>query len=72
MILCHCRVVNHRAVEAAVDDGARSVGEVGEACEAGTSCGGCWSAIADLIEERTGAVPVPSYRIHRTQVTSAA
>ena len=40
MIVCHCRVVNHRDIEAAVDGGARTVPEVAAICGAGTDCGG--------------------------------
>jgi NAD(P)H-nitrite reductase large subunit len=45
MILCHCTVVDHRAVEAAVDDGARSTREVLLRTGAGRGCGGCVPAI---------------------------
>ena len=40
MIVCHCKVVNHKDIEAAVDDGARSVPEVSDICGVGTDCGG--------------------------------
>jgi NAD(P)H-nitrite reductase large subunit len=52
VIVCHCRVVNHRDIEAAIDDGARSVPEVADICGAGTHCGGCVPAIADTVARR--------------------
>ena len=52
MIVCHCRVVNHRDIEAAVESGARSVREVAAICGAGTDCGGCVPTIADAVDAR--------------------
>ena len=49
MIVCHCRAVNHREIEDAVADGARTVSEVTRACGAGGVCGGCTATIADLV-----------------------
>lgn len=60
MIVCHCRVVNHRDIEAAVDGGARTVPDVSEICGAGSQCGGCVPAIADhladVLERAFGSV----------------
>ena len=71
MIVCHCRAVNHREIEAAVDEGARSVPEVSAVCGAGTDCGGCLPVIADAVSRRTGApVEVPCRM--RSRVTAAA
>lgn len=52
MIVCHCRAVNERAVERAIDAGARSVEEVGARCGAGTHCGGCHPELERLLSER--------------------
>lgn len=49
MLVCHCRRVNDRAIRDAARDGARTFEEVGDACGAGTGCGGCKPAIAELI-----------------------
>lgn len=57
MIICHCRVVNHRDIGDAVAAGARDVSEVGALCGAGTVCQGCVPVIADLIAEHLD-VPV--------------
>lgn len=60
MLICHCRVVSDRNIKAAVSAGARTVGQVGRACRAGTCCGGCVPAIAEIIEthSETRALPL--------------
>jgi bacterioferritin-associated ferredoxin len=51
VIVCHCRAVNHREIEAAIADGARSITEVTQACGAGGDCGGCHPTIADHVAD---------------------
>jgi bacterioferritin-associated ferredoxin len=68
VIVCSCKGVNDRKIRSAVDDGARTIEELGEHCTAGTRCGGCWPVLADLIAERTGDPVELAYRIR----TSAA
>lgn len=51
MLICHCERVNDRKIREAVENGARTVGQVGKSCGAGTCCGGCVKAIAELVEE---------------------
>jgi len=51
MIVCICKRVTDRQVNAAIDAGATSVEAVGQACKAGTGCGACHEQIADMIEE---------------------
>jgi bacterioferritin-associated ferredoxin len=51
VIVCHCRVVNHRDIGDAVASGARTVTDVSELCGAGTVCRGCVTTIAALISE---------------------
>ena len=41
MIVCLCKGVTDRTVRGLVRQGARSLREVGRACEAGRTCGGC-------------------------------
>lgn len=57
VLVCHCRAVNHRQIEAAALCGARSVRDVVQACGAGGVCGGCRPAIHDLLRET--ALPLP-------------
>jgi NAD(P)H-nitrite reductase large subunit len=54
VIVCHCKVVSHRDIEAAVEHGARTVSEVSDICGAGTDCGGCLPVVADTVSHRTG------------------
>ena len=67
MIICHCRGVNDRTIDAAIDDGACTLDELAEVCGTGTDCGGCRPALAELISTRTGQPTEQAYRI-RTAV----
>lgn len=75
VIVCHCWVVNHRDIEAAVESGARTVPDVSSVCGAGSHCGGCVPAIADTIadalERELGPVPETPCAI-RTRAGAAA
>ncbi len=53
MIICQCKGLTDRAIRRMVRDGARSRGEVARVCAAGSSCGGCSSAIDKIIEIET-------------------
>lgn len=57
MIVCHCRAVNHRQIEAAALCGARTVRDVVGACGAGGVCGGCRPAIEELLAESAVCLP---------------
>jgi bacterioferritin-associated ferredoxin len=48
MLLCHCGVVSDAVIRREVEAGARDVESVGDACGAGTFCGGCIPAIERL------------------------
>lgn len=50
MYVCLCKAVSDRDVKASIDDGARTVDEVGEACGAGTGCGACRPMIHEMLE----------------------
>lgn len=45
MIVCHCKVVNDRAIADAVGAGARTVGQVCNSTGAGRECGACVFAV---------------------------
>ena len=49
MIVCHCNVVNDRAISAAVDAGARTVSQVCHATGAGRDCGACVFAVKQVV-----------------------
>ncbi len=57
MVLCICRAVSEREIDAAVRGGARSVDAVGACCGAGTDCGACREAIEERIADSCGACP---------------
>jgi bacterioferritin-associated ferredoxin len=52
MILCVCKGVSDKKVQAAVDEGCRTVKQVGSKCSAGTDCGICARAIHDMLHAR--------------------
>jgi bacterioferritin-associated ferredoxin len=49
LLVCHCRKVCDRTIRECIDRGARSVEDVGQACQAGTACGGCLPTIGALV-----------------------
>jgi bacterioferritin-associated ferredoxin len=51
MLVCSCHHVREHQIRAAIRCGARSEESIGDACGAGTGCGGCLDRIAELIEE---------------------
>lgn len=51
MIVCHCEVVNDRAVAAAVQAGARTLAQVCNATGAGKNCGSCIFSLKRLLCE---------------------
>jgi bacterioferritin-associated ferredoxin len=55
LLVCHCHRICDRTVRESIRQGARSIDEVGDACRAGTGCGGCRPAIAGLLAERAEA-----------------
>jgi bacterioferritin-associated ferredoxin len=50
VIVCICRRVNERAVAAAIAEGHTTPAQLGQACGAGTECGGCQPALKRLCE----------------------
>ena len=49
LLVCHCHRVCDRVIRECIDDGARSLDDIGRACGAGTACGGCQPTIGALI-----------------------
>jgi bacterioferritin-associated ferredoxin len=75
MILCVCRAVTDREVDAAVRRGAQSVDAVGACCGAGTDCGACRDAIQERIEDSCSSCPrrgAPGCRSAQSALASAA
>ena len=50
MIVCHCKGVTDRQIRRAVREGARDRDEIVMSCSAGSHCGGCASAIDEIID----------------------
>lgn len=61
VIVCHCRAVNDRQIEAAALCGATSVREIVGACGAGGVCGGCRPVIEEILSETV--TPLPGRRV---------
>ena len=51
MIVCHCHVVNDAAIAAAVDAGARALGQVCGATGPCSDCGSCVFSVRRLVCE---------------------
>jgi bacterioferritin-associated ferredoxin len=61
MWLCLCNGVNHETVSDAIEHGARSVRDIGRACQAGTTCRGCVPILAKLLRDHRAATASPSW-----------
>jgi bacterioferritin-associated ferredoxin len=51
VLVCQCKAVSDRAIDAAVAAGARDPRSVVRSTHAGTGCGGCLSTLRALIED---------------------
>jgi bacterioferritin-associated ferredoxin len=49
MIVCVCHPTSDRDLDAVIDDGARTVEEIGRRCGAGTGCGSCLGDLQDRL-----------------------
>jgi bacterioferritin-associated ferredoxin len=49
VIVCHCRVVSDRAIDAALSDGARTVSAVCRSTGAAQDCGSCIFTVKALV-----------------------
>jgi bacterioferritin-associated ferredoxin len=55
MIVCFCHPTSDRDVDAIIDDGARTVEDIGRRCGAGTGCGSCVDDLRDRLAQRGAA-----------------
>jgi bacterioferritin-associated ferredoxin len=62
MIVCHCFRVSDREIRACAREGACNVSEVGNACEAGTGCGGCRPEIANILDREHAPMRARSFQ----------
>lgn len=58
MIVCMCYPARDRDIDAVIDEGARTVEEIGERCRAGTGCGMCHDELRERLCAR-GANTAP-------------
>ncbi len=57
MVICYCAGVREGEIRHAIRSGACSLRDVARACGAGTGCGTCCVAVAEILaEERAAAV----------------
>jgi bacterioferritin-associated ferredoxin len=49
MMVCICNAVPDREILRAIREGARTPEELGQSCGAGTECGACLAAVAELL-----------------------
>ncbi|MGD9989967.1 (2Fe-2S)-binding protein [Pseudonocardia sp.] len=56
MYVCICAAVTETELLECIDSGARTVDEIGDACGAGTGCGGC----VDTVDVFLAAADCPS------------
>jgi bacterioferritin-associated ferredoxin len=52
MVVCVCSGSNEREIERAMDAGAASLAELGDACRAGLDCGSCRPTLQQLLDTR--------------------
>jgi len=57
MVLCICKCITEREIDAVVQSGARTVDAVSDRCGAGTDCGMCRDAIEERMEGSCGGCP---------------
>ncbi|HSD86784.1 MAG TPA: (2Fe-2S)-binding protein [Kofleriaceae bacterium] len=52
MLVCLCHPTSDRDLDSVIDEGARSVDEIGQKCGAGTGCGACLPELRDRLNSR--------------------
>ncbi len=56
MIVCLCRGVPEQTIQRVIASGARTVDDVSRICGAGSDCGACYRALAEMVREAEGVV----------------
>jgi bacterioferritin-associated ferredoxin len=52
VLICLCHPTSDRDLDAVIDDGARTVQEIGRRCGAGTGCGTCVETLRDRLNAK--------------------
>ncbi len=55
MIVCHCRGVTDREIRSAIREGACTRRQVGRACSASVTCGGCGPVVDAILDSELAA-----------------
>lgn len=55
MIVCMCHPTSDRDLDAVIDEGARTVEDIGRRCGAGTGCGACVDDLRERLSQRGAA-----------------
>jgi len=66
MIVCLCHPTSDRDVDAIIDEGARTVEDIGRRCGAGTGCGSCVEELRDRLSAKGAGCPRDSDVAHDT------
>jgi bacterioferritin-associated ferredoxin len=54
VLVCLCHPTSDRDLENVIDEGARTVQEIGQRCGAGTGCGACVEELRDRLAAKGG------------------
>jgi bacterioferritin-associated ferredoxin len=52
VLVCICHPTSERDLDAVIDDGARTLQEIGQRCGAGTGCGACVDELRDRLASK--------------------
>jgi len=52
VLVCICHPTSDRDLESVIDEGARTVDEIGQRCGAGTGCGACLDELKDRLSSK--------------------
>ncbi|MDX2086410.1 MAG: (2Fe-2S)-binding protein [Kofleriaceae bacterium] len=52
MLICLCHPTSDRDLDTVIDEGARTVQEIGQRCGAGTGCGACVEELRDRLQAK--------------------
>ncbi|GAB4201948.1 MAG: (2Fe-2S)-binding protein [Wenzhouxiangellaceae bacterium] len=71
MIVCVCKRVSNHELNAAIEEGARSVQALSRATGCGTQCGRCVPTVRELLADQAAAAPLTA-EINPLPVISSA
>ena len=52
VLVCICHPTSERDLDTVIDDGARTIQEIGQRCGAGTGCGACLEELRERLDNR--------------------